>query len=78
MKNGNVKIVSLLLYNELLIPIKPEYMSEKDIKKLGLSIKFQPLEIDINKEILKNKVDTSLNNSIKIIFCFNSITSGSF
>ena len=55
-KNGNVKIVSLLLYNELLIPIKPEYMSEKDIKKLGLSVKFQPLEIDINKEILKNNI----------------------
>ena len=33
-----------------------EYLSEKEIKKLGLSIRFQPLEEDIDKEIIKNEI----------------------
>jgi hypothetical protein len=52
-KKDQLNIVSLLLHNEIVIPIKHEYMSEKDIKKMGLSIKFQPLEEDIDKEIVK-------------------------
>ena len=55
-KNDNFKIVSLLLHNEIVIPIKYDIMSEKEIKKLGLSIRFQPLEEDIDKEIRDNKV----------------------
>ena len=55
-KGDTYKIVSLLLYNDLIIPIKNEYLSSKVIKKLGLSIRFQPLEEDIDKEIIKNKV----------------------
>ena len=55
-KGDAYKIVSLLLYNDLIIPIKNEYLSEKEIKKLGLSIRFQPLEEDIDKEIIKNEI----------------------
>ena len=55
-KGDTYKIVSLLLYNDLIIPIKNEYLSDKEIKKLGLSLRFQSLEEDIDKEIIKNKV----------------------
>ena len=55
-KNDMLHIVSLLLYNSLIVPVKHTYMKEKDIKNLGLSIRFQPLEEDINKEILEKNV----------------------
>lgn len=55
-KGDTYKIVSLLLYNDLIIPIKNEYLPDKEIKKLGLSIRFQPLEEDIDKEIIKNEI----------------------
>ena len=60
-KKDQLNIVSLLLHNEIVIPIKHEYFTEKEIKKMGLSIKFQPLEEDIDREInrindLKNTV----------------------
>jgi hypothetical protein len=55
-KGDSIKIASILLHNDLVIPIKNEYVAEKQIKKLGLSIRFQPLEEDINKEIVKNVV----------------------
>ena len=55
-KNDSFKIVSLLLHNEIVVPIKHDSMTEKEIKKLGLSIRFQPLEEDIDKEIRENKV----------------------
>jgi hypothetical protein len=55
-KGDTYKIVSLLLYNDLIIPVKNEYLSSKVIKKLGLTIRFQPLEEDIDKEIIKNEV----------------------
>lgn len=55
-KGDTYKIVSLLLYNDLIIPVKNEYLSSKVIKKLGLSIRFQSLQEDIDKEIIKNKV----------------------
>ncbi len=55
-KNNLIKIVSLLLHNDLVIPIKNESVSEKEVKKLGLSIRFQPLEEDIDREISKNQV----------------------
>jgi len=55
-KNNSYKVVSLLLHNEIVVPIKNELMTENEIKKLGLSIRFQPLEEDIDKEIRENKV----------------------
>jgi hypothetical protein len=56
MKGNLIKIVSLLLHNDLVIPIKNEFVSEKEIKKLGLSIRFQSLEENIDREIVKNNV----------------------
>jgi hypothetical protein len=56
LKNDNFKIVSLLLHNEIVVPIKHDIMSDKEIKKLGLSIRFQALEEDIDDEIRANKV----------------------
>ncbi len=47
----NIHIISILLENELIIPIKFENNDEKNIQKLGLSIRFQPLEEEIDKEI---------------------------
>jgi len=55
-KKDDFRIVSLLLHNDIIVPIKNEIMNEKDIKKLGLSIRFQPLEEDIDKEIRENTV----------------------
>ena len=55
-KGDAIKIASILLHNDLVIPIKNEFVAEKQIKKLGLSIRFQPLEEDINREIIKNVV----------------------
>jgi hypothetical protein len=50
-KNDKIQIISILLENGLTIPILNEYIYEKEIKKLALSIKFQPLEETINHEI---------------------------
>ena len=52
-KSGsNIRIISILLVNNLIIPIKSEEVTEKSIKKLALSIRFQPLEETINMEII--------------------------
>ena len=52
-KSGNkIHIISLLLDNGLIIPILNEDIDEKNIKKLALSIRFQPLEETIDKEII--------------------------
>jgi len=57
-----IRIVSIFLENELIIPVKSEYILEKDIKKLGIPIKFQPLVETIDKAIEEyNK------NPVKII-----------
>ena len=64
-KKGELNIVSLLLHNETVIPVKHEFLTEKEIKKMGLSIKFQPLEEDIDREIRTNKV-TIDNRSYRV------------
>jgi hypothetical protein len=46
-----IHIISLLLENELILPIKFENKDPLSIQKLGLSIRFQPLEEEIDKEI---------------------------
>ncbi len=52
-KNKNkINIISLLLNNNLVIPIYQELVNDNDIKKLGLSIRFQPLENTINQAII--------------------------
>ena len=56
MKGETIRIVSILFHNDLDVPIKNEYISEKEIKKMGISIRFKPLEEDINNEIIKNQV----------------------
>lgn len=50
--NNKIHIISILLDNGLIIPILNENVDEKDIKKLALSIRFQPLEETINQEII--------------------------
>jgi len=55
-KGETYKIISLLLHNDLIIPLKNEYLQDKEIKKLGLTLRFQPLEEDIDKEIIKNEI----------------------
>ena len=51
-ENNKIRIISILLKNNLIIPIKNEYIDEINIKKEGLSIIFQSLEENINEEIL--------------------------
>ena len=65
----DINIISILLNNGLTVPIKSEYIKESKIKNLGFSIKFQPLEEVINKEILeynssnkKTKIDDRSTN----------------
>jgi hypothetical protein len=50
--DSKIHIISLLLDNGLTIPIFNETVDEKNIKKLALSIRFQPLEETINQEIV--------------------------
>ena len=55
-----IHIISLLLENELVVPVKFENKDEKEIQKLGLSIRFQSLEEEIDKEITfysKNEIN---------------------
>lgn len=47
----SIHIVSLLLENDLVIPINWEWKNEQKIRSLGLAIRFQPLEEEIDKEI---------------------------
>ena len=51
-EKDSIHIVSLLLENDLIIPINWEWKNEQKIKSLGLAIKFQPLEEEIDKEII--------------------------
>jgi hypothetical protein len=51
--NNMINIISLLLDNNLSIPIKNELVDENIIKKMALSIRFQPLEESIDMEIIK-------------------------
>ena len=51
-QDSKIRIISILLENGLSIPILNEMIDEKEIKKLALSIRFQPLEETINQEII--------------------------
>ena len=60
-KNKNIiNIISILLENNLIVPIKSEKILISEINNLGLSTRFQPLEETINKYIVnynKNNID---------------------
>ena len=59
---NNIRIISIFLQNELIIPIKNEYVLENNIKKLGIPIKFQSLT-----ETIDNAIEEYNKNPIKII-----------
>ena len=50
--NSKIRIISILLNNELTIPVSPEFIDETSAKKYGLSIRFQPLDETIDQEII--------------------------
>ena len=49
-----IRIISILLANDLSLPIEMETVREDNIRKMALSVRFQPLEETINMEIIKN------------------------
>lgn len=55
-KGSTIKIISLLLQNQLVMPIKTENKNENDIKKLALSVTKQSLDEVIDKEIINNNI----------------------
>ena len=57
-KNNNIiRIYSILLENNLIIPIKSEDVDEEKIRKLGLSVLFEPSEEIINDVIINKNID---------------------
>jgi len=64
--NTKIKIISLELKNNLIIPIKTELISLNKIKKMGLVVKFHSLEEIIDKNIINNVIiNDSRNNRVK-------------
>ena len=57
-QDSKIRIISILLNNGLTIPITNETIDEKEIKKMALSIRFQPLEETINQEIINYNNET--------------------
>jgi hypothetical protein len=72
--DSKINIISILLENGLVIPIVNEVVDEKEIKKLALSIKFQPLEETINYEITNWDKQIINDNRIKNIREHNYIS----
>jgi hypothetical protein len=60
-EKDKVHIVSIFLENELIIPIKPETLTEKELKKLGIPSRFQSLI-----ETIDNSIENYNKNPIKI------------
>jgi hypothetical protein len=68
-KDKKYRIISILLYNGLTIPIQNVFIDEKEITKNALSIRFQPLEETIDKEIINYNneiIYDSRTESVKI------------
>ena len=57
-KNNQLKINSLLLYNNLIIPIKNETYNKNQINNLGITYKFMSIEEQIDIEIFNNNNNT--------------------
>ena len=55
--NNKIRIISLLLNNNLTLPIINELVEEDIIKKMGLSIRFQSLEETIDQEIINHTIN---------------------
>lgn len=65
-KKGDIKAISIILENELYVPIKPEVISQKQIKKLGLQLTKKNLENEIDTLISqKMSLTDMINNEIK-------------
>jgi hypothetical protein len=60
--NDKLRVISIYLENELIVPIKSEYVTEKEIKKLGLISRFQPLI-----ETIDVAIEEYNKNPIKVI-----------
>jgi len=60
--NKKIRIISLFLNNNLTLPIINEEVDESIIKKLGIPIKFQPLEETIDQEIINHVNDDVVDN----------------
>ncbi len=69
--DSKIRIISILLNNGLTIPITNETVDEKDIKKLALSIRFQPLEETINQEIINYNNETIYDERSKSVKIHN-------
>ena len=63
-EDSKIRIISILLDNNLIIPILNEFLNEKDIKKLNLSIIYKSLDETIDQELL-NKNNIVYNEHIK-------------
>ena len=61
-EKDKIRIISIFLENELIIPIKSEIILEKDIQKLGIPSRFQSLTETIDKSI-----ETFNKNPVSII-----------
>jgi hypothetical protein len=62
---NKIRIISILLNNNLTLPILNEFVNQNEIKKLNLSIIYQSLEETIDYALLINKTnmnDTHLKN----------------
>ena len=51
-EKSKIRIISILLNNELTIPVLPEFIDETSAKKYGLSTRFQSLDETIDQEII--------------------------
>jgi hypothetical protein len=56
MKDGKYNIISILLMNNMIIPIKHEYVQPSTFKKHGLGYEFQSLEEVIDNVISENEI----------------------
>lgn len=55
-KKGQINVISILLMNNMIIPIKNEYMDPNVFKKYGLGYEYQSLEEVIDNHIIKNDI----------------------
>jgi hypothetical protein len=57
-KSGSkIRIISIMLFNDMIVPIQNEEVTEESIKKLALSIRYMALEESINMEIINYNND---------------------
>lgn len=61
-KKGEMNIISILLMNNMIIPIKNQYVDPKTFKKYGLGYEFQSLEEVIDSMIIKKEVPFDEHN----------------